>query len=401
MRFCPACGFALTAVESVKPEPHSNVDEPTQAVSAGVAHISESRRTVSALSRRSLYIGLSAVVVFATGFVILRSGVIGKVEYSQKAVATQNDLQGNPTRTSGELASQASHTPSPGIKSGLSSTNTIQPDPSLTTTTAPTKTYTLIPTLIPSVTITPIPTIVNPLDGAALINIPAGKFSMGSDPDSDPYFWGAEAPIHEVFITEYYVYMLEVTNAQYAKCVTEHQCPRPQQIYSRTRREYYGNPRFDAYPVVYVTYQMAASYCVWAGGRLPSEAEWEKAARSTDGRLFPWGSALPSADLANYNGTGVGDTNSVGSYPSGASPYGVLDMGGNVLEWTYDLFDKGYYSYSQLDNPFGPSTGSSRVIRGGSWTSGFDGLRTVARASLRPEQSAEMVGFRCAIESMP
>jgi formylglycine-generating enzyme required for sulfatase activity len=224
---------------------------------------------------------------------------------------------------------------------------------------------------------------------------------MGSDPKSDPNFWGAEAPIHEVFISEYYIYILEVTNAQYAQCVAEQQCPRPEQIYSRTRREYYGNPRFDSYPVVYVTYQMAASYCIWAGGRLPSEAEWEKAARGTDGRLFPWGSELPNADLANYNETGVGDTMPVGSYPNGASAYGILDMGGNVLEWVYDLFDKAYYSYSQLDNPFGPAIGSRRVIRGGAWASGFDGLRTVGRASLHPEQSMENVGFRCVIETLP
>jgi formylglycine-generating enzyme required for sulfatase activity len=134
---------------------------------------------------------------------------------------------------------------------------------------------------------------------------------------------------------------------------------------------------------------------------LPSEAEWEKAARGTDGRMYPWEVEEPNPELANYNATGVGDTMPVGSYPSGASPYGVLDMAGNVIEWTYDLFDELYYRYSPLDNPFGPVSGTRHVIRGGSWASGFDGLRTVARASLAGDQSREMLGVRCVLETLP
>ena len=401
LRFCPTCGNALSAVEPNENEPAANVNVPIKVVLEGGEHISESGRTPTAIPSWLLYVGLLVVVAGVTGFITLRSGILRKTDLPSQPVVSKIDSQVNTNQANEELVPLSSHTPSASITPAPRSITTITSYPSSTTTTAPTMTFTPTPTLVPTKIFTPIPSNVNPLDNAALIYVPAGKFTMGSDPNSDPYFWGAESPIHEVFLSEYYIYQLEVTNGQYAQCVAEKQCPRPEQSYSRTRREYYGNQRFDEYPVIYVNYQMAGSYCVWAGGRLPSEAEWEKAARGTDGRLFTWGSELPTADIANFNGRGVGDSVPVGSYPAGASVYGVLDMGGNVIEWTYDYFDEGYYRYSSLDNPFGPLTGTRRVIRGGSWASGFDGLRTVARASLRPEQSIEMVGFRCVIETLP
>jgi formylglycine-generating enzyme required for sulfatase activity len=228
--------------------------------------------------------------------------------------------------------------------------------------------------------------------------IPAGEFIMGSDSRTDPYFWGAEEPVHTVYLETFYIHQTEVTNGTYAQCVAEKICPLPKQTRSRTRSAYYGNPVFDDYPVIHVTYGAASSYCRWAGGRLPTEAEWEKAARGVDGRLFPWGDQVPTTEKANYQASRHSDTVAVGSYLEGASPYGVLDMGGNVWEWVFDWFDPVYYRISPVENPQGPLNGERRIMRGGSWYNPIDGIRTVGRASTRPAQGLETLGFRCAFD---
>ena len=218
---------------------------------------------------------------------------------------------------------------------------------------------------------------------------------MGSDPANDPYFWGAEAPEHIVTVNSFWIYRTEVTQSMYQECDEQNACPAPVMINDPVAKQY-GNSRFKDYPVVMVTWQSALAYCQWAGGRLPTEAEWEKAARGIDGRLFPWGNDSLAEGMAGYLSS---SPSPVGSYPAGSSPYGVYDMAGNVLEWVNDLFEPLYYQYSPLDNPIGPASGSRRIIRGGSFNqSGIDGLRTVARASLRPADTKISVGFRCAID---
>jgi serine/threonine protein kinase/formylglycine-generating enzyme required for sulfatase activity len=269
----------------------------------------------------------------------------------------------------------------------------------------PTPTATFAPT-----STTPHDEKVNPKDNANIIHIPEGDFLMGSDPNHDPYFWGAESPEHQVYLDGYWIYLTEVTTGMYQVCVQEKACPRPENNRSRSRPEYFGNILYDDYPVINVSWQAAQSYCQWAGGRLPTEAEWEKAARGTDGRLFPWGNASLTGNLANFCDTGCPedeveyslddgfrDTAPVGSFPDGSSPYGLLDMAGNVLEWIHDWYQIGYQDAPQT-NPIGPSTGSRHPIRGGSWGSGRAGLRTVARASLKPDNALDNVGFRCVIK---
>ena len=251
------------------------------------------------------------------------------------------------------------------------------------------------------------------IDDVELIFIPAGEFIMGRDPDPDPdLFWGAEAPAHKVYLDSYYIYRTEVTNAMYQVCVAEGACPKPGAIDSETRENYYDNSEFSNYPVIYVSWVGAVSYCQWANARLPTEAEWEKAARGDDGRYFPWGNTPLNGNLANFCDQncpgrereigledGYRDTAPVGSYSAGASPYGVLDMAGNVWEWASDFFDPGYYQSSPSENPLGPGSGSRRVIRGGSWFNPASGIRTVARASQKPDMALDTIGFRCVVDA--
>jgi formylglycine-generating enzyme required for sulfatase activity len=231
-----------------------------------------------------------------------------------------------------------------------------------------------------------------------MVTIPAGPFLMGCDWNNVGVSCSSDQlPIHEIYHGEYQIDKFEVTNEQYRVCVENGACSHPEYLYSRTRPDYFENLVYKDYPVIYVTFSQAWTFCQYAGKRLPTEAEWEKAARgSLDTRPYPWGDAAPDCVRLNADYC-TGDTTQVGSYPSGASPYGVMDMAGNVWEWVADWYDDTYYQYSPTTNPPGPYVGTHRVIRGGSWFYEMPYNRVDFRFAFEPGRWTSFgLGFRCA-----
>jgi len=220
------------------------------------------------------------------------------------------------------------------------------------------------------------------------VTIPAGQFLMGSDKLRDGAALSNEMPQHRVYLSKFRISRTPVTNAQYKQFVdaTEHESP-----------EHWENGKIPSgkenHPVVWVSWHDAQAFCQWANVRLPTEAEWEKAARGTDGRIYPWGNEEPDKSRTNF-GDAVGDTTPVERYSDGVSPYGVVDMAGNVWEWTADWYDPNYYEVSPERNPTGPEDGNNRALRGGSFRYGALNIRCAYRHGYDPDSYFGNFGFR-------
>lgn len=277
-------------------------------------------------------------------------------------------------------------------------------------------------TIIP--TPTRITTVVREKDNAIMVFVPGGPFIMGSTDaqiddaltlcnefygDCKRTWFDDEDRQHTVTLGAFWIDAYEVTNSRYALCVQAGACNPPAGKDLLTRVSYYyGNPAYDSHPVVWVSWNDAKDYCMWAGARLPTEAEWEKAARGTRGQIYPWGDSRASGKRVNYcdvscqsdwkdasEDDGYAETAPVGNYATGRSPYGAYDMAGNVWEWVADWYDSDYYSRSPSENPIGPASGDYKVARGGSWLDTDANAHAADRYSLILNTGYSNVGFRC------
>ncbi len=228
---------------------------------------------------------------------------------------------------------------------------------------------------------------------APMVLVPAGEFMMGSRQD-DKMADKDERTAHTVRLDAFHIDQYEVTTARYAKFFQETKRPAPK-YWSDQIPQRHGNE-----PVIGVDWNDANGYCVWAGKRLPTEAEWEKAARGIDQRLYPWGNAEPNRQRANFDHCcdfkGYEALTEGGSFEQGKSPYGAYDMAGNVWEWVADRYDGGSYDESPERNPTGRLSGEKRIVRGGAWDSASAYIRSSYRLRLSPTFRLDNIGFRCA-----
>ena len=239
------------------------------------------------------------------------------------------------------------------------------------------------------------------INDTEMVEVPAGNFQMGCDPDVDSSCFGPIEALHTVYLDAFEIDKYEVNYRRYQLCIDAGICSEP----GVGGMFNYGWPNIDMLPVNAVDWHQAKTFCEWEGKRLPTEAEWEKAARgNSDTRVFPWGNEDPNCDyavmdtaLAGNLGCGTGNVMPIGSKPAGASPYGAMDMAGNVWEWTNDWFDEDYYANSPTNNPQGPVTGAYKVTKGGDFFSraGYE-VRISSKFQYYPTNPSPAIGFRCA-----
>jgi formylglycine-generating enzyme required for sulfatase activity len=234
------------------------------------------------------------------------------------------------------------------------------------------------------------PGIISAIDEMEQLFVPEGIFLMGDESSSA---YTNEKPVHEVYLDAFWIDKYEISNHQYKKCVESGNCSKPND------EALFNNSRFENFPVVNITWNQAKEYCIWAKRDLPTEAQWEKAARGTKGQIYPWGNFPPNNKTANFNNI-IGKSTMSGNYPDGTSYFGSHDMAGNVWEWVNDWYSKDYYfSQSVWNNPEGADSIQLKVIRGGSWSSPAGQLRSSYRSWYIFDSSNLDIGFRCAMDA--
>ncbi len=248
------------------------------------------------------------------------------------------------------------------------------------------------PPVEPTQTLIPVPlsgpqnsTSMKWIDGSTLVYIPSSEFTMGNG--------SFDAPVRTVAVDGFWMYQTKVTNRMYAQCVAVGSCSAPTE---ELGGPVYSNPQFANHPVVGVTWDQAQAYCGWTQGQLPTEAQWEKAARGTQGNTYPWGNDKPACDLLNL-GYCSGRTSEVDAFPDGVSPYGLYDMAGNLFEWVSDWYGEAYYAGAPVSNPTGPESGQYRSIRGSSFETDFNQVESAIRHYGAQVYHSRDLGFRCAV----
>lgn len=230
-----------------------------------------------------------------------------------------------------------------------------------------------------------------------MVLVPAGSFLMGSDPRKDRAAGPQEQPQHQVYLDAFMIDRFEVSNVEYLRFVLGTGADWP-----KFWRENPFPEKAALHPVINVSWYEADSFCRWAGKRLPTEAEWEKAARGADGRIFPWGNEPAGwiksniAHPGSKRGFKYPPLANINRYDKGASPYGAYQMAGNVSEWVSDWFDPEYYRQGYDRNPLGPKSGELKVFRGGSWNEDPEVARSAGRNAGPPDRESYLTGFRCA-----
>ncbi len=326
--------------------------------------------------------GAPVGVFIGAGALVVAAIVVGVLMFPRSGPPAQ------PTRTLAaivEPSAMPEPTQAPATPTQVPPSQTSVPP---THTSAPTHTP-LPPTDTPAPANTPTETPIPIPEGMVLI--PAGTFQMGSERGQ-----ADERPVHPVTLKAFFMDKFEVTNARYKQCADAGQCSPPATKQSFTRTTYFGDPEFDNYPVIQVAWDQAAAFCAWESKRLPTEAEWEYAASGGDGRRYPWGDAFDPNRLPAQEG----DTTEAGKYPDGASPFGVFDLAGNVLEWVNDRYGAAYYAVSPAEDPAGPDAGPQRVMRGGSFGNTDGRFYTTTRRYHQPPGVHDAdFGFRCALDA--
>jgi len=266
------------------------------------------------------------------------------------------------------------------------------PTPVVVVVTATSAPPTETPAPEPTATLVPVPlsgpqngTTMKWVEGSTLVYIPSSEFVMGNG--------GFDAPIRTVALDGFWMYETKVTNRMYAQCVAVGNCTAPT---AELGGPVYSNPQYANHPVVGVTWDQSQAYCGWAQGQLPTEAQWEKAARGTGGNVYPWGNDSPACDFLNMSFCS-GRTSEVDAFPDGVSPYGLFDMAGNLFEWVNDWYGETYYSGAPVSNPTGPDSGQYRSIRGSSFESDFDQVESAMRHFGAQAYHSRDLGFRCAV----